>query len=39
MALKLKWTIRAVQKFDRIIDYLLLEWDEIIAKSFVKKRF
>lgn len=36
MALKVHWTKRADKKFDKIIDYLLIEWNEKITKSFVK---
>src|SRR5665647_627047 len=36
MALKIHWTKRADKKFDKIIDYLLVEWNEKVTKSFVK---
>jgi plasmid stabilization system protein ParE len=36
MALRVQWTKRADKKFDKIIDYLLVEWNEKVAKSFVK---
>ena|ERR1035437_4426256 len=37
MALEIYWSTRADKKFDRIIEYLTLEWGEHITNSFVKK--
>ncbi len=37
MALEIYWTKRADKKFDKIIEYLLNEWDENVAKAFIKK--
>lgn len=37
MALELHWSKRADKKFDRILEYLLLEWGEGVTKSFVKE--
>ena len=37
MALEIQWSKRADQKFDKIIQYLLVEWNERVTKSFVKK--
>jgi plasmid stabilization system protein ParE len=39
MALTIRWTKRAEKKFDKIIEYLLTEWDEQVTESFVKKVF
>jgi len=36
MALKVQWTKRADKKFDKIIAYLLSEWNEKVTKSFVE---
>lgn len=36
MALKVRWTKRADQKFANIIDYLNYEWGENSARSFAK---
>ena len=37
MALELYWSKRADKKFDRILEYLLLEWGESVTKSFVQE--
>ncbi len=37
MALKILWTKRADQKFDKIITFLLKEWGEQATKDFVGK--
>ena len=37
MALKIYWTKRADKKFDQIIDYLIEEWGESVAKAFTRK--
>jgi plasmid stabilization system protein ParE len=37
MALTIRWTKRAQKKFDLIIEYLLIEWNEHVAEAFVKK--
>ena len=37
MALKIRWTKRAEKKFDKIIEYLLTEWNEQVTETFVKK--
>ncbi len=37
MALEIYWTRRADKKFDQIIDYLLKEWGEDVAKVFTRK--
>ena len=36
MALKIQWTSRADKKFDLILDYLLVEWNQKITVSFVR---
>jgi len=37
MALEIFWTISADRKFDKIIKYLLSEWNQRVTESFVKK--
>ena len=37
MALTIRWTKRAEKKFDKIIEYLLIEWNEQVTEAFVKK--
>lgn len=37
MALEIHWTAQADRKFDKITDYLLNEWNQRVASSFVKK--
>ena len=37
MALALHWSKRSDKQFDRILEYLLLEWGESVTKSFVKE--
>jgi len=36
MALKIQWTSRADKKFDLILDYLLVEWNQKVTVSFVR---
>jgi len=37
MALEILWTKQADRKFDKIINYLLNEWNQRVTESFVKK--
>jgi plasmid stabilization system protein ParE len=37
MALGIYWSKKADEKFDRILDYLNVEWGERITSAFVKK--
>ena len=37
MALELFWSKRADRKFDKIIEYLEIEWGEKVSRAFVKK--
>lgn len=37
MALKIRWSKRAANKFDRIINYLQVEWNEQVTEEFVRK--
>ena len=37
MALTIRWTKRAEKKIDKIIEYLLIEWNEQVTETFVKK--
>jgi plasmid stabilization system protein ParE len=37
MAVKLVWTKRAIQGYDRIIKYLEEEWSEIEVRTFVRE--
>jgi plasmid stabilization system protein ParE len=37
MALEILWTRQADRKFDKIINYLLNEWNQRVTESFVKK--
>lgn len=37
MALEIFWSKRADSKFDKILDYLSLEWGERVTGAFVKK--
>ncbi len=37
MALEIYWTKRADKKFDRILEYLQIEWGENVARAFTKK--
>jgi plasmid stabilization system protein ParE len=37
MAVKLVWTKRAIQGYDRIIQYLEKEWSEKEVRNFVKE--
>jgi plasmid stabilization system protein ParE len=39
MALKIYWSQKATQKFDKIIDYLEEHWGERAKKLFIKKTF
>lgn len=36
MALEVKWSKRADKKFDKILEFLLLEWAENVTISFVR---
>ena len=37
MAFQIVWSKRSVEKFDKIIAYLIKEWGEKVTVSFVKK--
>lgn len=37
MALEINWTKRAENKFDKIIEYLLIEWGKTAAKAYIRK--
>ena len=37
MAFQIAWSKISVEKFDKIIDYLVKEWGEKVTKSFIKK--
>lgn len=37
MALEIFWSKRADFKFDRILEFLMEEWGEVVTSSFVKK--
>jgi plasmid stabilization system protein ParE len=37
MALKIQWTKRAAESFDKIVDSIEENWSENSAKTFVKK--
>ena len=37
MALTIGWSKRAGKKFDQIIEYLLIGWNEQVTEAFVKK--
>ena len=39
MALEIKWSKKADQKFDNILKYLALQWGEGVTKNFVKKTY
>ncbi|MDA3927771.1 MAG: type II toxin-antitoxin system RelE/ParE family toxin [Prolixibacteraceae bacterium] len=39
MALTIRWTKRAEKKFDKIIEYLVNEWNEQVTATFVKKTY
>lgn len=39
MALDIKWSKRADNSFDRIIDFLQAEWGDQVVKTFVKKTY
>ena len=36
MALEIHWTTQADRKFDKIIEFLLKEWNQRVTESFVK---
>lgn len=36
MALKIFWTKRASKNFDIILEYLEIEWGELVTKRFIK---
>ncbi|MCF8231971.1 MAG: type II toxin-antitoxin system RelE/ParE family toxin [Bacteroidales bacterium] len=37
MALEIAWTKRASNKFDKILEYLIIEYGSSVKKSFVRK--
>ncbi len=37
MALEVQWSKQADRKFDKIIEYLLIEWSERVTRAFIKK--
>jgi len=37
MALEINWSKRADKKFDKILEYLVVNWGEHITRTFVKK--
>lgn len=37
MALEIKWSKKADEKFDKILEYLLTEWGDQVTRNFVKK--
>jgi len=37
MALEIYWSKRADEKFDKILDYLNVEWGERVTSAFIKK--
>jgi plasmid stabilization system protein ParE len=37
MALEIFWTKGADRKFDKIIEYLSLQWNEQVTSTFIKK--
>lgn len=37
MALTILWSKRADKKFDKILEYLSVEWGERVTRNFVKK--
>jgi plasmid stabilization system protein ParE len=37
MALEITWSKRGDKEFDKIIEYLLAEWNEQVTEAFVKK--
>jgi plasmid stabilization system protein ParE len=39
MALEIKWSKRADNSFDRIIDFIHAEWGDQVVKTFVKKTY
>ena len=39
MALEIKWSKRADNSFDRIIDYLQDEWGDQVVQGFVRKTY
>jgi plasmid stabilization system protein ParE len=39
VALKIKWSKRADNSFDQIIEYLNAEWGEQVAQAFVRKTY
>lgn len=39
MALDIHWSKRADKKFDKILEYLILEWGENVTKAFVRKTY
>ena len=39
MALEIRWSKKADNKFDQILEYLRVEWGEKVTSDFVKKVF
>ncbi len=37
MALEIRWSKRADKKFDTLIEYLLIEWNQQVTKEFIGK--
>lgn len=37
MAVEIRWSKRAEKKFDKIIEYLLSEWDERTTEAFIRR--
>jgi plasmid stabilization system protein ParE len=37
MALEIQWSKRADKKFEKILEYLLVDWSERVTKSFIRK--
>ena len=37
MALEIYWTKRAARKFDKIIEYIDIDWGENVAKAFARR--
>ncbi len=39
MALEIRWSKKADNRFDQILEYLQVEWGEKVTSAFVKKVF
>ncbi len=39
MAKEIVWTKRANRKFNKIIEYLELEWGQLVTENFVKRTY